>query len=304
MEHAQPKNRKLELRLKEGFLSPNVRRELKGPISCITTMKPIVEVTFNRKPPVFGAIDNTRPRQIVGPSQKLETLKTMAMALRTFGEKVRIAELVDMVRKNLVYPYPGSGLEARFDALENDAKQDDDKRLSLGKGVRSENLSVFVDAGIGKCRHFAALYGILGASANLDVELLGGIVRNFNRPDTKLPAFKSIPLGVQVEHAFNEVHLNGERIPVDPTANMVCFDDSSKAVHYENYGVCQFKDDEVSIHASDRVLSMTQQFNLTRSGLIVRISVAGEPKAPLTASFDMEIQSAKPIVEGVEIQVS
>ncbi len=290
MKQAQCQNRKLELRFHEGFRVPKRTLATKMDI-----LEPIVEVTFNRKPPVFASVENIVPPQIVGTGQKLEALKARAAELRALGEKARICSVLELVRQNMAYPYPGTEAEARFKTVEKEAKDYRPK----------EDLSVFVEAGVGACRHFAPFYGVLGVAAGLDVEVLYGYVSNFLRPDTDQPAFRLLPFGSTEAHTWNEVHLRDEKVPVDPTVGMACFDDASKAAHYGNYRAKLGAGDKVSVTAPNRILNILQSFDISRTRLICRITVDDKPiVAPMTASFDMEIQTAKPLVERLELLIS
>ena len=144
-----------------------------------------------------------------------------ATELKNIPENERIVAVLDLVRSKLNYPFP-EVIEA--------AKRNNPK---LGKWldcnfVKNSGIGMDINEclgyGYGDCKIVAATYLAVGKAAGLKGVMCGGVVKNFERPDTKNLIFKSSEYkrDQEVSHAWVEIQLDdGSWVPVDVSTNMI-----------------------------------------------------------------------------------
>lgn len=204
--------RKLVVSADRDFVIPR-KVVLKSAVLTLTRTNPLLEVAFRKELVPTQLLSNT---VVCDTSDKIENLKALARHLQDLPETQKVKEVVRLVRSTLSFPYEEQkSLHNRFEELEQ----------HFSASIQHELLSSFVEAGVGKCRHFADLFMVLGREAGLAVNVFHGYAKNFERPDTHAPLFKSVGLGDSLPHAWNEVSLcNGQWIPIDPTADFQGFE--------------------------------------------------------------------------------
>ncbi|HEY9679689.1 MAG TPA: FHA domain-containing protein [Drouetiella sp.] len=151
--------------------------------------------------------DPNRPGVVIDRTQDEALRDTIAEAHARFdryrNDPKRLAEELAKFSKEKMEPkgWNGQQIDDSYMAFRADNAN---KRILLGDYIERAKLG----EGAGVCQHQALLMKVLGDEMGLDISLTGGYLGNVGK--------NNIPKGFHPNHAWNELHVNGETLIYDP----------------------------------------------------------------------------------------
>lgn len=185
-------------------------------VQFVVEKQPITIQEGNIYPEGTGVIIDSNGSQI-------PTLLEKARDLQELPEEERIHKVLELVRKNLKFPYS----ESITKVSETNPSLAEWVEENIYPNSKPVKLSELLEKGYGICKHLSALYLYLAQEAGLEGVYLSinrDTITNILRSDNGEPLFKMTAVGgkMPVAHGWVEIKTSsGKWIPVDPTTNLV-----------------------------------------------------------------------------------